>query len=173
VKEGQAAEFTVDAYPDRRFPAEIKQVRYGSQIVDGVVTYETVLLVDNTDLLLRPGMTATADIVVQEIENALLVPNVALRFVPAEAEESAEAPSGGSVLSKLFPRPSRSAPKPKIVEDAKKQAKVWILRAGQLTPMDVTTGATDGIMTVITAGDVSPGMELVVDSRSIDRSVEK
>jgi len=168
VKEGQAAAFTVDAYSDRRFPAEIKQVRYGSQIVDGVVTYETLLLVDNTDLLLRPGMTATADIVVQEIENALLVPNVALRFVPAETAEAEEAPSGGSVLSKLFPRPRR-AEKPKAVEDAGKQARVWALQKGKPTPVDVTTGATDGIMTVITAGDVSPGMELVVDSRSLKK----
>ncbi len=82
VKEGQAAIFTVDAYPGRSFPARISQVRYGSKTVDGVVTYETLLAVDNSDLSLRPGMTATANITVQEVHDALLVPNAALRFVP-------------------------------------------------------------------------------------------
>ena len=82
VEAGQTAHFTVDAYPERTFPARITQVRFGSQTVDGVVTYETVLNVDNSDLSLRPGMTATADITVKRIENAILVPNAALRFTP-------------------------------------------------------------------------------------------
>ena len=60
VKEGQEATFTVDAYPDKRFPASIKQVRFGSTTTDSVVTYTTVLKVNNDDLSLRPGMTATA-----------------------------------------------------------------------------------------------------------------
>jgi HlyD family secretion protein len=85
VQEGQRAVFTVDAYPDRSFPAHIRQVRYGSKTVDGVVTYETILVVDNSDLSLRPGMTATADIVVKEIENTILIPNAALRYKPASA----------------------------------------------------------------------------------------
>jgi len=55
------------------------------------------------------------------------------------------------------------------MEDAGKQARVWALQKGKPTPVDVTTGTTDGIMTVITAGDVSPGMELVVDSRSLKK----
>lgn len=163
VKDGQSAEFTVDAYPDHRFPAEIMQVRYGSQIVDGVVTYETLLLVDNTDLLLRPGMTATADIVVKEIKDGLLVPNVALRFVPQDPSKTA---SGGSVLTKLFPRPRRPQ-KSKIPEPVGKQGRVWVLENNQPVAVPVTTGMTDGIMTEITAGNIQPGAELVVDARSI------
>ena len=65
VMEGQDAKFTVDAYVDRSFPAKITEVHFASQTVDGVVTYETVLWVDNSDLLLRPGMTATTDILVK------------------------------------------------------------------------------------------------------------
>ena len=80
VKEGQPATFTVDAYPNRIFQARIAQVRYGSKTVSGVVTYETVLTLDNADLSLRPGMTATAVITVQKVENGVLVPNAALRF---------------------------------------------------------------------------------------------
>ena len=163
VREGQSAEFTVDAYPDRRFPAEIMQVRYGSQIVDGVVTYETLLLVDNSDLLLRPGMTATADIVVNQVTDGLLVPNVALRFVPIDTTKAA---SGGSVLTKLFPRPRRPQ-KPKTPEPIGKQGRVWILENNEPVPVAVTTGMTDGIMTEITDGSIRPGMELVVDARSV------
>ncbi|MBN1422380.1 MAG: efflux RND transporter periplasmic adaptor subunit, partial [Planctomycetes bacterium] len=93
VKEGQDATFQVDAYPDRTFKGKITQVRFGSKTVDGVVTYETVLDVDNSDLSLRPGMTATAEITVQRIEGAVLVPSAALRFSPPA--EATEQPSRG------------------------------------------------------------------------------
>jgi len=85
-------------------PARITEVRYGSQTVQGVVTYEALLNADNADLSLRPGMTATADITVKKIENALLAPNAALRFTPLAVREQAAA-GGGNLLSKLLPRP--------------------------------------------------------------------
>ena len=88
VREGQEATFTVDAYPDRTFPARITQVRYGSQTVEGVVTYKTVLKVDNSSLALRPGMTATAVITVNKRGNVILVPNAAMRFVPTVKESA-------------------------------------------------------------------------------------
>ena len=80
-------------------------MRYGAKTVDGVVTYETVLLVDNSDLLLRPGMTATAEITVNHIANAVLVPNAALRFSPPEepACGRAEIRSDGMALSPPSP----------------------------------------------------------------------
>lgn len=166
VKGGQEATFTVDAYPDRTFSARIIQVRYGSQEVEGVITYETVLKVDNSDLSLRPGMTATADITVKKIENAILVPNAALRFTPPVKKK--EAPSrGGSLISQLLPRPPRSTSKQR--EDAngdKKQQRVWTLQDRQLVAIAVTTGATDGIMTEVVAGDIEPGIALVVDTLS-------
>jgi len=82
VQEGQEANFSVAAYPNRTFEARITQARYGSSTTSGVVTYETVLKVNNSDLSLRPGMTATADITVNKVENAILIPSVALRFTP-------------------------------------------------------------------------------------------
>lgn len=168
VMAGQAATFTVDAYPERSFPASISQVRYGSKAVDGVVTYETLLAVDNSDLSLRPGMTATANITVREVNDALLVPNAALRFVPpvkTNGDNSANR-SGGSLLSKLFPRPRHDAPgrKEAVNKGGKKSQRVWVMREGSLTPIPVTAGATDGAFTEITAGDLQPGQELVVDS---------
>ncbi len=162
VKEGQEATFTVDAYPDKTFPARITQVRFGSKTVAGVVTYETVLNVNNSDLSLRPGMTATADIIVKNLQDAILVPNAALRFTPPIQEE--EAPSnGGGLISQLLPRPpAPSKPREEVTAD-KKQRRVWTLREGQLTTIPVTTGSTDGIMTEVISGEVEPGMALVVD----------
>lgn len=169
VREGQEATFTVDAYPERTFQARITQVRYGSETTDGVVTYETILEVDNSDLSLRPGMTATADITVKKVENAIIVPNAALRFTPS-VKETEDPSRGGSLISQLLPRPPRSFSKQREeVNDNNKQQRVWVLRDGQPAPVSVTVGATDGIMTEVVAGDIEPGMALVVDTVSAGR----
>ena len=161
VKEGQQATFTVDGYPGRTFSAVVKQVRYGPETVQGVVTYKTLLSVDNSDLALRPGMTATANITVKRTANVMLVPNVALRFSPPVAEETARA--SGSLISRLFPRPPPTS-RPRDTGDAKgKQQRVWILRGGQPFAGAVTTGSTDGVMTEITGGDITVGTEVVTD----------
>ncbi len=102
VKLGQEATFTVSAYPSRKFPARITRVGFGSTITDNVVTYLTYLDVDNTDLSLRPGMTATATITATQRTDVLLVPNTALRFTPTAAAGSKAAPAS-SVLSSLTP----------------------------------------------------------------------
>jgi HlyD family secretion protein len=166
VKEGQQATFTVDAYPDRIFPAHITQVRYGAQTAEGVVTYLTVLNVDNSDLSLRPGMTATADIVVQQVNDVLLVSNAALRYAPPQQEEKTAEASGGSLLGKLFPRPSHTRPKKTDDSGTKKKQRVWTLRDNQPVAIPITTGATSGIMTEITSGEVTPGMPLILEEVS-------
>ncbi len=162
VIKGQEATFNVDAHPGRTFPARITQVRYGSQTVNGVVTYKTVLNVDNSDLSLRPGMTATADITINKVENAILVPNAALRFIPPVKEK--EAPSNGSLINMLLPR--RHGPPSKQRNDStagNKLQHVWMLRDGKLLSIAVGIGATDGRMTEVTSGDIDPGMPLAVD----------
>ncbi len=165
VREGQEATFTVDAYPDRRFPATVTQVRYGSQTSGGVVTYKAVLVLDNSELLLRPGMTATADIIVKKITGAVLVPNAALRFSPPNnGKEKDEERSDGSMISKLFPRPPRGNQKQKLGKKNPSEQTVWILEGKKLTAIEVTTGATDGTMTEIVRGDIGPGIALVVDA---------
>jgi HlyD family secretion protein len=167
---GQSAIFTVDAYPDRSYPAQITQVRFGSKTTNGVVTYETILKVDNSDLSLRPGMTATANITVTKVENTLLVPNAALRFVPAVKEKAMGAKNGGSVLSKLMPRPPQRAGKQREeTGGSKKTQNVWILVNDKPVAVPVTTGLTDGSSTQIIGGDVKPGMELVTDAVSIKK----
>ena len=162
VREGQEAVFSVDAYPDRTFQAKIIQIRYGSQTIEGVVTYETVLKVDNSDLSLRPGMTATAEITVKKLENALLIPNNALRFSPpVEQQQQQERPS--SLLGALF-RPPRMQTQRQEESPNKIERKVWTLVNAQLTPVDITVGSTDGIMTEVVKGNIEPGTELVTDT---------
>lgn len=161
VQEGQEANFTVDAYPDRTFPARITQVRYGAETVEGVVTYETLLAVNNSDLVLRPGMTATADITVRKIENAMLVPNACLRFSPpVKGPDNSKDERG--ILGKILPHPPRVASRnQKDTGDGKGGKAVWTLREGRPVSIFITTGATDGIMTEVTGGDLKPGMALI------------
>ena len=170
VKEGQSAIFLVDAYPNEKFPAKITQVRFTPQDDDGVVTYECLLSVDNSQLLLRPGMTATADITVSQVQDAILVPNTALRFTPAQAvvatETSAEPKQ--SIISKLMPRRRRSGSSHKNNQEQETKqhasAKVWVLKDGQPLAIPVTAGVSDGIQTEIVEGELQPGQELLVDT---------
>ena len=163
VREGQAAMFTVDAYPERKFSAVISQVRLAPTTSDGVVTYETVLIVDNTDLALRPGMTATAEIVVQKVEKALTVPNAALRFKPPSAEQrQAQKEEKPSLLSALLPRrPRREKRQPPALPKGDRQH-VW-MESGQEPPRRVAikTGFTDGIRTAVLEGELREGDQVI------------
>jgi HlyD family secretion protein len=167
VKEGQEATFDVDAYPDRTFKATITQIRYGSKTVEGVVTYETLLKVDNSDLSLRPGMTATADITVKKVEDAVLVPSAALRFIPPAPAE--KRPSRG-LLGAMLPRPPMRMLKPQENGTGNgKQQKVWILKNAQPVAVPVTIGASNGVMTEVTSGNITPGTVLVIDVATTGR----
>jgi HlyD family secretion protein len=167
VREGQEAVFSVDAYPNRTFEALIIQTRYGSQTVDGVVTYETVLKVDNSDLSLRPGMTATADITVKKVENAILVPSAALRFTPPVQKQQSE--SGGSLISKLLPGPPRRSRQHENVNTDKTQQRVWVLQDGQPVAVPIAVGDTDGVSTEVLKGEIEPGMAIIVDTVNAEK----
>jgi len=162
VKEGQTAAFTVDAYPNRTFHAQVTQIRYGSKIVEGVVTYETILKVHNPDLSLRPGMTATAAITIQNIKKAILVPNAALRFTPPVTEKK-QASSGG-LVGALLPHPAMPPANQNGEIRTGTDQRVWIIRNGQLEAVSLTTGVTDGTMTEVTKGAIQEGMALIIDS---------
>nr|WP_245515329.1 efflux RND transporter periplasmic adaptor subunit [Rhizobium deserti] len=160
VREGQAARFSVDAYPDRNFPATIQTVRFASETVSNVVTYKAILTVDNADLLLRPGMTATADITVQSVSDTLLLPNAALRYSPA-----ARSGPRGSFLSRLFapprPRGNRGAGGE---QNSSEGRAVWVLRNGAPQRVRVETGPTDGQFTVLKSGEIKDGDQLITDA---------
>ena len=166
VREGQKATFSVSAYPNRTFNAQITQARYGSSTTSGVVTYETVLKVDNADLSLRPGMTATADITVQQIEEALLVPNAALRFTPPVFRRLRLIWRERRSFPKLLPSPPQAKQNQNGLDKDKKQQKVWTLQDGKPTAIAITTGATNGILTEVMSGNIEPGMKLLVDLES-------
>lgn len=158
VKLGQPASFTVSAWPGRNFPATIERVGLGSTITDNVVTYKTVLTVNNDDLALRPGMTATATIVTAERDNALLVPNAALRFVPAKAVPKAER----SLVASLLPRPP-SETKHGTATAVPGASQVWVLENGGPRGVPVKTGVSNGRFTEITGGELKPGMAVITE----------
>jgi HlyD family secretion protein len=162
VRTGQKARFSVDAWPDRHYTAVITRVGFGSQVKDGVVSYLTVLEVDNSDLSLRPGMTGTAEIITLTRDNALLVPNAALRFTPA-SDAQPQKQASGNVMSFMMPRMPRQAPKaaPKASGGT---PSVWVLREGKAVEIEVQTGASDGRQTEITGGTLEAGMEVITEA---------
>lgn len=146
VREQQLATFTVDAYPGREFPAKVDKLYFAPQVEQNVVTYEAVLPVDNSDSLLRPGMTATANIVTDNRTQVLLVPNAALRFTPPDAERNTWAD-----------RRTRAA--------LNRQQRVWVLKDGAPVAIVLETGATDGEFTEVLKGDLAAGTPLLVNVR--------
>ncbi|MCG6976065.1 MAG: efflux RND transporter periplasmic adaptor subunit [Acidiferrobacterales bacterium] len=162
VKAEQTASFSVDAYPDRSFEARIIKVNYAPKVQEDVVTYEALLGVHNDDLLLRPGMTATAEIVTRVIKDVLLVPNGALRFTPPKPETKQKT----SGMRALLPGPHGRTVEQKPVNGDKKSARqqtLWTLRGDQPVAINVVAGATDGRVTEIVSGDVEPGTIVLVD----------
>jgi HlyD family secretion protein len=166
VKVDQDATFTVSAFPTRKFPARITRVGFGSTITDNVVTYLTYLDVDNSDLSLRPGMTATASITAVKRSDVLLVPNTALRFTPSNA--GAEAPAQPNALSGLAPRVPSGARRKSAATGASTAGarQVWVLREGLPVATAVTPGVSDGRMTEITGGALQAGMLVITDQKS-------
>lgn len=164
VKDGQSAVFTVDAWPNRKYKARVTRVSFGSQTTDKVVSYLTTLQVDNQDLSLRPGMTATAEITTVELKDVLLVPNAALRFSPAETATAAK--KSGGLLSAMMPRPPLQPQKKLAKEKKEGSQRVWVLQNGQAVPVDVTVGYTNGSQTQVTGGDLRAGMQVITDTLS-------
>lgn len=159
---GQTASFSVDAFPNRKFPAEIRTIRYASETISNVVTYMAVLTVENNDMLLRPGMTATADITVKSLKAQLLIPNAALRYSPPAARESR------SSIFNLFRPPRMRSFSPAPTQAGSKRT-VWAMRNGRPQPVSIEIGATDGQFTELVSGGVSEGDELVTDATAGSR----
>lgn len=142
LKEGMPVVFSVDAYPGEGFSGELTQIRNAPQMAQNVVTYNAVLDVENIDLRLKPGMTANVSFITAQRQDALSVPNAALRFRP-----SAE-------LLKTTP-PQQATPQARTL---------WVLRAGLPVPVPVETGISDGSRTEIRSGELQAGDELITDT---------
>ena len=139
---GATATFTVDAFPKLTFKGRVTQVRQAPVSVQNVITYDAVITVDNPQLLLKPGMTATARIVTAQSLNVLRVPSQALRFAPSAASRPGLAKTSGPP-----------------------QRLIWVTRAGKLVPVPVTVGLAGDAFAEIVAGDLRPG-DLVVTSET-------
>ena len=174
VAVGQTASFTVSAYPTRKYHATITRLAYGSNTIDNVVTYVANLAVDNTDMSLRPGMTAAATINTTQRHDVLLVPNAALRFTPVIQDSptrfsTKSARGGGGFVDSLLPHPPGIGPSPKTAMPAAVATgdrQVWILLDGRPSPLAVTSGVSDGKLTEITSTDLRVGLQVIVDQNT-------
>lgn len=148
VEESQGVDFTVDAFPNRTFHGKVVQVRSSPLTVQNVVTYDTVIAVNNPDLKLKPGMTANVSIVIAEHNDVLRVPNSALRFHPPETGPSTNAAprmgGGGS-----YPG-GTSSTRPK--GEHRPARSVYVLKDDKVQPIQVKLGISDGIYTEVTEG---------------------
>lgn len=137
IKNGNASSFTVEAYPDRSFAGTVTQIRQAPQTIQNVVTYDVVVSVDNTDLALMPGMTATTKVVTARRDGVLRVPDQALRYRPSSLRAQAVA-----------------APQ------------VWVLRDGKPTPVMLTLGLDDDTFSEVVSGDLKPGDALILSEQT-------
>ncbi|MFN3533992.1 MAG: efflux RND transporter periplasmic adaptor subunit, partial [Desulfatiglandales bacterium] len=157
VEVGQQAQFTVDAYPEKRFDGRVKEIRLSPKTTQGIVTYETLLDVENPELLLKPGMTATAEIVVRQVKDALLIPNSALRFTPPKTTAPSQFQKRG-ILGAVFPfRPSPQVPEKSEHKKNKAERLIYKLEGDRLAEVKVLIGDTDGKYTEIRSGELKEG----------------
>lgn len=153
---GQVATFSVDAFAGRTYQARLTRVGLGSKTTNGVVTYTGVLTVDNADQSLRPGMTATAEIVTRRREDVLLAPAAALRFSPPAAAAGGQT----GLVASLTPRmPAMGGGR--RTNGANTVQKVWTLRDGEPVALPVTVGASDGQWVEVSGANLAPGLRLI------------
>ena len=138
IKVGQPVEFTVDAYPDTIFKGNVSEVRNAPITIQNVVTYDVVVKVDNSELRLKPGMTANVSISVSNRKDVLKIPNAALRFKPPEMQDK--------------------------VTVREKDSGVWIIEDRKPKRIKAATGISDGNYTELISGDIKEGQELIVES---------
>lgn len=160
VRDGQAATFSVDAYPGRTYEARVTRVAFGATTTADVVSYATVLGVANDDLSLRPGMTASAEIATASVTAALLLPNAALRYTPEST-----AAAGRGFVGSLMPGPPRSATARVVTTTPSDGSRtVWVLRNGTAEAVSITAGVTDGRATEVLSGGLVEGDQVITES---------
>ena len=154
---GQPASFRVDAFPNRSFKGVVKQVRLNPTTQQNVVTYDVVVGVDNPELILMPGMTAYVNITVAQRQDALMLPNAALRFRPADAPGRTDKPRA----EQNKPKAERGKDK----ADAAVMGTIYVLENGQLKPVRVSVGITDNRFTEIVGDEIKEGTAVVIEDR--------
>jgi HlyD family secretion protein len=190
LQPGMDTWFTVDAFPGQRFKGKISQIRNAAQTVQNVVTYDAVIDVQNDDLRLRPGMTATTTIVFAEKHDVLAIPNTALRFKPpsevasAIASASAATPAASLSVTAAGGDPAAmasasAAPAPAAAAsgggpprkrrwgggaESTPERQIYVLRNGKPEQVEVKIGLTDGTVTEITSGELKEGDQVITEA---------
>jgi HlyD family secretion protein len=159
VTEGQEVSFTVDAFPARRFKGRVHQVRNAPTVVQNVVTYDAVVRIDNKEQLLKPGMTANVQFLVNRKEDVLTIPNMAMRFKPPDQKDEAQellrreqtraAPTVGARKTSRSPGGGGGGG-----ARGGRRITLYVLSAGKAEPVEVQLGITDGSKTEVRDGEL-------------------
>ena len=172
---GMDATFIVDAFPGERFKGKVRQIRNAAQTVQNVVTYDAVIDVDNSELKLRPGMTANVNFVFANRDSVLRVPNAALRFRPSpEALAAVNLDSKGSRAGDETAGGASSSPESKSGgkrmggsgkgDDQPDRKSVWVLKEGAPSSIRIKVGASDGSKTEVVEGALAEGDMVITDA---------
>lgn len=155
VKEGQEAIFRVDSFPKETFKAKVEEIRYLAKIVDNVVTYATILNIDNPELKLRPGMTTDVKIKVAECKNGLVVKNKCLRINSSQLEQIAQQ------MKLKFERITGTDEKTEIDH-------IWILENNTVKQLKITTAVRQGPYTQI-IGNITDQTDIITEVADVKR----
>ena len=165
VTEGQEVSFTVDAFPARRFKGRVHQVRNAPTVVQNVVTYDAVVRIDNKEQLLKPGMTANVQFLVNRREDVLTIPNMAIRFKPPEQKDEAQellrreqtraAPTVGARKTSRSPGGGGGG-------GGGRRITLYVLSAGKAEPIEVQLGITDGSKTEVRDGELKENDPVII-----------
>ncbi len=173
IRLGQNAEFTVDAFPDITFHGAVAQIRIAPVTVQNVVTYDVVIKLDNTDMKLKPGMTANVSVVYADKERVTRIPNAALRFRPTEKDGISPEPAAPD---RDAARPAATSPVVVMREQSGAEARppasaggpkpyvVWTLENNIPKRVPITIGISDGTLTEVASGDLKEGREVITES---------
>jgi HlyD family secretion protein len=148
VKEGMAATFTVDAFPGRTFPATLTKLKLNPTNSNGVVTYQAVLSLENTDKLLIPGMTAYVSLLIEERKNVLTAPNAAFRYKPTDALQETDMPVTTEAVAEAVP--------------------LYVLKGGVPQRIKVVVGINDNRKSEITGGELQEGDDIILREERFD-----
>lgn len=185
---GMDATFVVDAYPGERFKGKVRQIRNAAQTLQNVVTYDAVIDVDNSELKLRPGMTANVNFVFANREDVLRIPNAALRFRPSnevftalkleppkrtrggDGADGAKGTSGGrtKAVGGMGAHVGSGGGAPASVDDAPDRKVVWVLKGGLPSSTRVKIGTTDGTKTEVVECPLAEGDQVITDATLTD-----
>ncbi len=171
LKDGMSAYFTVDAYPSERFQGKLRQIRNAPQTVQNVVTYNAIIDVENPELKLKPGMTANVTFIYANQEDALRVPNAALRFRPPQElfARGGGRGDGGVTAGRRQGGGGGAGRRQGGGElDAPDKRTLWVLREGNPVPLPVKVGTSDGSLTEVVSGELKEGDLVITEAVSLE-----